>query len=215
MTVALYVWAREGRPVLRVETASSTSDCLMARACIMHERHSMAAVPARRGHWWVRRSGACRRPRPHLHARRARPGKTPPPLACAMQAVLDFLASTIDRAGLTWPLRPLVKPLFPYERKEDAAPSSLGSREPIPRRFVASRSTGRGQSRALEDAIARFTDPSRSASGSRIRRSSRTSTRSVGETEIYHTLVVISKTEGKTPASDFEEEVDHMRDARR
>ena len=197
---ALYVWERDGRPVAVL--TFFTFKLADGTRCITHERHSMttASVEAT----W-RGEKVWRTSRPGLAFKAFPSGPVPADNAPArlrqMQALVrEFSANTIDSKGSTWPLRPLVKPLFRYESHADGALFAL-VQGTDPEAFIVLEARGEGAKVHWDYAIARFTD---------LEIKVRLKDHEVfsepnslgGENEIYQTLVVISK-QSDTPA-DFE-----------
>ncbi len=197
---ALYLWEREGRPVAVV--TFFTFKFADGTRCITHERHSLAAGPveaAWRGDkvWHTSRPGLTFKPVPNATA----PADTAPARLRQMQALVrDFSANTIDDKGSTWPLRPLAKPLYRSESKDDGAVFAL-VQGTDPEAFVVLEARGEGKDAHWNYAVARFTD---------LELRVRLKDHEVfsgphtlgGATEIYQTLVVIRKP-SDSPA-DFE-----------
>ncbi len=197
---ALYVWTREGRPVAVL--TFFTFKMPDGTRYITHERHSMTAEPVEatwRGDkvWRTTRPGVGFKPVPNA----AVPAGTAPARLRQMQALLrDFSANTIDDKGSTWPLRPLVTPLFRYEGKNDGALFAL-VQGTDPEAFVVFESRGEGKDAHWEYAVTRFTDLE-----IRVRLKDRevfSGPHSLGgKNEIYQTLTVMSA-QSDSPA-DFQ-----------
>jgi hypothetical protein len=188
---ALYVWAREGRPVAVL--TFFTFKLPDGTRCITHERHSMAAEPVEatwRGNtvWHTTRPGLAFKTFPNAPV----PADTAAARLRQMQALMrEFAANTVDSKGSTWPLRALVRPLFRYERNDDGALFAL-VQGTDPEAFVVLEARGEGSKAHWHYAIARFTDLE-----IRVRLKDNevfTGPHSLGgQDEIYQTLVVISK----------------------
>jgi hypothetical protein len=71
--------------------------------------------------------------------------------------VREFSANSIDSKGSTWPLRPLVKPLYRNEGKDDGALFAL-VQGTDPEAFILLEARGEGKDAHWEYAVARFTD---------------------------------------------------------
>jgi hypothetical protein len=188
---ALYLWALEGRPVAVM--TFFTFKLPDGTRCITHERHSLTAGPveaAWRGEkvWRTSRPGLAFMPIPSAPA----PADTAAARLRQMQALVrDFSANTIDDKGSTWPLRPLAKPLFRYEGKDDGALFAL-VQGTDPEAFVVLEARGEGKEARWEFAVARFTDLE-----IRVRLKDRevfSGPHSLGgSNETYQTLVVLQK----------------------
>ena len=85
--------------------------------------------------------------------------RAPPPLACGRcrRSCREFSANTIDDKASTWPLRPLVKPLYRYEGKHDGALFAL-VQGTDPEAFILLEARGEGKDAHWEYAVTRFTD---------------------------------------------------------
>jgi len=197
---ALYLWAREGRPVAVL--TFFTYKLPDGMRCITHERHSFAAGPVEatwRGDkvWRTSKPGLAFKPVPNAPV----PADTAPGRLRQMQDLMrDFSANTIDSKGSTWPLRPLVKPLYRYEAKADGALFAL-VQGTDPEAFVVLEARGDGKDAHWEYAVARFTDLEIRVRLKNLEVFSGPNSLG-GETEIYHTRTVISKP-SDSPA-DFE-----------
>jgi hypothetical protein len=188
---ALYLWAHEGRPVAVM--TFFTFKLPDGTRCITHERHSLAAEPveaAWRGDkvWHASRPGLIFKPVPSAPV----PADNAAARLRQMQALVrDFSANTIDDKGSTWPLRPLVKPLFRYEGSDDGALFAL-VQGTDPEAFVVLEARGEGKEAHWEFAVARFTDLE-----IRVRLKDRevfSGPHSLGgANETYQTLVVLQK----------------------
>ncbi len=154
---ALYLWAHDGRPVAVL--TFFTFKWPDGKRAIIHERHSFAAEPVEatwRGDkvWRTSQPGLAFKPVPDAPV----PADTAPVRLRQMQALVrDFSANTIDSKGSTWPLRPLVKPLYRYEAKDDGALFGL-VQGTDPEAFVVLEARGDGKDARWEYAVARFTD---------------------------------------------------------
>ncbi|HEV3312062.1 MAG TPA: hypothetical protein VG815_16245, partial [Chloroflexota bacterium] len=169
---------------------------------ITHERHSLTAEPveaAWRGErvWRTSRPGLAFKPVPTAPV----PANTAPARLRQMQTMVrEFSANTVDGKGSTWPLRPLVKPLFRSEGRDDGALFAL-VQGTDPEAFVVLEARGKVNDAHWEYAIARFTDLE-----IHVRLKDHevfTGPHSLGgKNEIYQTLTVVSKP-SDAPA-DFE-----------
>ena len=75
-----------------------------------------------------------------------------------MQAIArEFTANTVDDRGSTWPLRPLVRPVYRYESKADGAVFAM-VQGTDPEAFLLLRIRGEGNDAHWEYAVTRFTD---------------------------------------------------------
>jgi hypothetical protein len=197
---ALFLWVHEGRPVAVV--TFFTFKWADGRRAIVHERHSLTSEPVE-ATW--RGDSVWRTSAPGLSFKAV--PDAPPPAESAparlrqMQAMVrDFSANTVDDKGSTWPLRPLVKPLYRYVGKSDGAVFAL-VQGTDPEAFVVMEARGDGKDRHWEYAVARFTDLE-----IRVRLKDHEvfgEAHSLGATNaVYHTTTVITKASDK-PA-DFE-----------
>jgi hypothetical protein len=153
----LYVWVSEGRPIAAV--TYFTFKLPDGTRHITHERHSFAAEPLE-ATW--RDQVVWRTSQPGLTFRAVLDAPVPAATAIArsrqMQALIrDFSASTVDYAGSKWPLRPLTKPLYRYEGKNDGALFAL-VQATDPEAFILLEARGEGTIARWEYAVARFTD---------------------------------------------------------
>ena len=155
---ALYLWVREGRPVAVVTffTFKWPDGRSEHRSRTCTPWRSSRWRPLWRGNsvWHTSRPGLTFKPVPDASA----PAGTAPARLRQMQAVVrEFSANTIDDKGSTWPLRPLVKPLYRYEGKHDGALFAL-VQGTDPEAFIVLEARGEGKDAHWEYAVARFTD---------------------------------------------------------
>jgi hypothetical protein len=154
---ALYLWVCEERPVAAV--TFFTFKLPDGMCYITHERHSFAAEPLEatwrgRSVWQTSQRGLTFKPVPDAPA----PAGTPVARSRQMQVLIrDFSADTIDDKESKWPLRPLAKPLYRYEGKNDGAVFAL-VQGTDPEAFVLLEARGQGKNSHWEYAVARFTD---------------------------------------------------------
>jgi hypothetical protein len=154
---ALYLWVRDGRPVAAM--TFFTFKWPSGIRSITHERHSFASEPVEatwRGNvvWQTSQPGLNFKPVPDAPA----PAGSPPARLRQMVAILrDVSANSVDSKGSTWPLRPLVKPLYRYEGKADGALFAL-VQGTDPEAFIVVEARGEGSAAHWEYAVARFTD---------------------------------------------------------
>lgn len=154
---ALYLWVRDGRPVAAVTffTFKMPDGVRM----IVHERHSFVTDPVEatwKGRVVMRtsRPGVDFRPVPDATA----PAAAAPARLRQMQAIArDFAAHTVDDKGKTWPLRPLIRPLYRNESPEDGALFAF-VQGTDPEAFLLLRVAGTGPGAKWEYAVTRFTD---------------------------------------------------------
>jgi hypothetical protein len=154
---AVYLWVREGRPVAVV--SYFTYKWPDGRRVILHERHSLTIEPIEVA-WRGRTVGHTSQPgvkyRPILGA--PTPADTPAARLRQMRTFLRaFSANTVDDKGSTWPLRPLIQPLFRYESQQDGALFAM-AQGTDPEVFLLLEVRGEGKAARWEYAVARFTD---------------------------------------------------------
>jgi len=154
---ALYLWVHEGRPVAAV--TFFTFKLPEGVRWITHEHHSLVTEPVEatwRGKtvWRTSRPGLAFRPVPDAPV----PAGTAPARSRQMQAIVrEFSATTIDDKASKWPLRPLARPLYRYEGKDDGALFAL-VQGTDPEAFILVEARGAGKDAHWEYAVARFTD---------------------------------------------------------
>ncbi len=154
---ALYLWVRDGRPVAAV--TFFTFKWPDGKRCISHERHSFVTEPIQaawrdRIVWKTSLPGLTFKPVPDA----PRPAGAAGPRLRQMQAIMrDFSANTVDEKGLTWPLRPLSKPLYRFESRDDGAVFAM-VQGTDPEAFVLLHVRGKGEDVRWEYAVTRFTD---------------------------------------------------------
>jgi hypothetical protein len=153
----LYLWVSAGRPVAAVTFFTFKS--ADGSRSITHERHSLTSEPLEstwqgRLVWHTSRPGLIFKPVPDAPV----PAATAAARSRQMQALIrDFSADTVDYSGSKWPLRPLAKPLYRYEGKNDGALFAL-VQTTDPEAFVVVEVRGEGRNARWEYAVARFTD---------------------------------------------------------
>jgi hypothetical protein len=188
---ALYLWVREGKPVLAM--TFFTFKWPDGRRSIVHERHSLTLEPLEatwRGKpaWRIAKPGLVFKPVPDAPA----PAETASARSRQMQSILrEFSATTIDYQASKWPLRALVKPLYRPEGKQDGALFAL-VQGTDPEAFIFLEARGEGKDAHWEYAVTRFTDLEIHV---RLReREVFSAPRTTGQAdEIYHSPTVISK----------------------
>jgi hypothetical protein len=154
---ALYLWVRQGQPVAVV--SFFTYKWPSGLRVILHEQHSLATEPVEATWrqdvgWKASRPGVAFKPIPGAPS----PADTAPARLRQMQALVrEFSANTVDDKGATWPLRPLIKPLYRYEAKDDGALFAM-VQGTDPEAFILIESRGEGNAAHWESAFARFTD---------------------------------------------------------
>jgi hypothetical protein len=188
---ALYLWVRAGRPVVAV--TFFTFKWPDGNRAIVHERHSLALEPLEAAWrdnsvWQTSKPGLTFKPVPDAPV----PAGTAAARSRQMQALVrEFSANTIDSKTSKWPLRPLAKPLYRYEGKNDGALFAL-VQGTDPEAFILLEERGEGKDARWEYAVARFTDLE-----IHVRFQTHevfSGPNSVGQAnEIYHSLVVIQK----------------------
>jgi hypothetical protein len=188
---ALYLWLREGKPVLAM--TFFTFKLPDGTRSIVHERHSLTAEPLEatwRGKpvWRISRPGLAFKRVPSAPV----PAGTAPARLRQMQAIVrEFSANTIDDKASKWPLRPLIKPLYRYEAKTDGALFAL-VQGTDPEAFILLEARGEGNDAHWEYAVTRFTDLE-----IHVRFEDRevfSGPNTLGQsTEIYHTPTVMNK----------------------
>ncbi len=189
---ALYLWVREGRPVAVV--SFFTYKWPSGLRVILHERHSLVTEPIEitwQGRTVGRTSqaGVTFKPIPNAPA----PAETAPARLRQMRALLrGFSANTIDEKGSTWPLRPLIQPLYRYEGKTDGALFTM-VQGTDPEAFLLLEVRGEGKTAHWEYAVTRFTDLE-----IHVRLENHevfSGPRTLGaENQIYHSLDAVQKT---------------------
>ncbi len=153
---ALYLWVREGRPVAVV--SFFTYKWPDGRRVILHERHSLTTEPIEvtwrdRTVGRTSQPGVTFKPIPNAPA----PADTAPARLRQMRAILrEFSANTVDDKGSTWPLRPLIQPLYREEKQDGALFTLVQGTDP--EAFLLLELHGEGKAAHWEYAIARFTD---------------------------------------------------------
>ncbi len=154
---ALYIWVREGRPVAAL--TFFTFKWPNGTRSIVHEKASLALEPLE-ATW--RGNVVWQTSRPGLTFKRIPDGPAPAGTASArlrqMQTLVrEFSANTVDDKASKWQLRPLVRPLYRYEGKNDGALFAL-VQGTDPEAFMVLEDRSEGNDSHWEYAIARFTD---------------------------------------------------------
>jgi len=113
---AVFVWTFHGRPEVVASFHSNRADLKEGRRAVTHELHSLSpkllAVDRVGPEQWEPRAGLALKPLP----------EAPPPAESLRQRLTQmrdlargFSAHSNDRAGQTWELRLLTRPLYRYE----------------------------------------------------------------------------------------------------